>query len=86
MAYPNGTTILNSNDFQISIDKHFQVNYQLKSPLSPRPLRTAWLPSLQPDNRVLGRRDAIKGVSVVVFLVFCQFFSYILASLEAQSL
>jgi len=33
----NGTTILNSNDFQISMDKHFQVNYQLKSPLSPPP-------------------------------------------------
>ncbi len=33
----NGTTILNSNDCQISMDKHFQVNYQLKSPLSPQP-------------------------------------------------
>ena len=33
----NGTTILNSNDFQISMDKHFQVNYQLKAPLSPQP-------------------------------------------------
>jgi len=32
-----GTPILNSNDFQISMDKHFQVNYQLKSPLSPQP-------------------------------------------------
>jgi len=31
----NGTPILNSNDFQISMDKHFQVNYQLKAPLSP---------------------------------------------------
>ncbi|MDZ4672722.1 MAG: hypothetical protein SH821_17810 [Phototrophicales bacterium] len=31
----HGTTILNSNDFQISMDKHFQVNYQLKAPLSP---------------------------------------------------
>ncbi len=36
--YPtNGTTILNSNDFQISMDKYFQVNYQLKAPLSPQP-------------------------------------------------
>ncbi|MDZ4672236.1 MAG: SAP domain-containing protein, partial [Phototrophicales bacterium] len=36
VAPANGTTILNSNDFQISMDKHFQVNYQLKSPLSPQ--------------------------------------------------
>ncbi len=43
VAPANGTTILNSNDFQISMDKHFQVNYQLKAPLSP--LRTAWLPA-----------------------------------------
>ncbi|MDZ4670280.1 MAG: hypothetical protein SH821_05380, partial [Phototrophicales bacterium] len=33
----NGTTILNSNDFKISMDKHFQVNYQLKAPLSLQP-------------------------------------------------
>ena|GEM_PF-1967549 len=36
-------------------------------------------------GRVISR-DGIQGLSIVIFSVFCQFFSYILASLEAQSL